>query len=401
MPLMPYPIVKLKQQRSDRLLHPWVFDNEVAAGPEPASAFSDGDIVRVIDARGKATGVGYFNSRSKIAVRYVSRNPEAVIDDRFWRELVGKAASYRKLRYAAGGLPPAYRLSHGEADGLPGLVVDVYGDYAVVQFLALGVERVRNAIVAGIRDSTGIRNIYERSDSSVRRLEGLEERTGVIAGQPPPDILAVDEGDVVALVDIKNGGKTGLFLDQRENQRAAAREASGRDVLNCFSYTGLFGLRAARNGAKRVIDIESSASFNALNEVQWERNKPGADHTILADNVFDYLRAREKARDRHDMIVLDPPAFTKNRGSREGAARGYNEINRMAFRMLRPGGILVTCSCSHHITADEFRGIMEKAAGDAGRSGRIIAQLGQPVDHPVLMHAPESEYLKCLIVAVD
>jgi len=398
---MAYPVVKLKPQRPERVNHPWIYDNEIAFPPDP-STFQNGNCVLIQDSRGKKLGVGYLNAQSKIVVRYLSRNPSAVVDAAFWRSRIKRAYEYRAARYAAqGGVPPAYRLSHGEADGLPGLVVDIYGDYAVTQFLALGLEPAREAILDGIISATGVSNVYERSDSSVRKLEGLEERTGVLRGEAPPDILEIDEGDVTTLVDIKTGGKTGLFLDQRDNQRAAANEAAGRDVLNCFAYTGLFGLRAAKAGAKSVIDIESSTVFNAVNEQQWARNSPKAKHTVLAENVFDYLRAQEKAGDKHDMIILDPPAFTKNRGSREGAARGYNEINRMAFRMLRSNGVLVTCSCSHHITSDEFRIIVEKAADDAGRTARLIAQRAQPPDHPILLSAPESEYLKCLILAVE
>ena len=398
---MAYPVVKLNPQRPERVNHPWIYDNEIASAPDP-STFENGNCVLIQDSRGKKLGIGYLNARSKIAVRYLTRNPSAVIDTAFWRSRIKRAFDYRTARYAAqGGVPPAYRLSHGEADGLPGLVVDIYGDYAVTQFLALGLEPAREAIVDGIAQAAGVANVYERSDSAVRKLEGMEERVGVLRGEAPPDRLEIDEGDVISLVDIKTGGKTGLFLDQRENQRAAAGEAAGRDVLNCFAYTGLFGLRAARAGATRVTDIESSVAFNAVNEQQWARNNPQAEHTVLADNVFDYLRTREKAGDRHDMIILDPPAFTKNRGSREGAARGYNEINRMALRMLRPGGVLVTCSCSHHITSDEFRIIVEKAADDAGRTARLVAQRTQPPDHPVLLSAPESEYLKCLILAVE
>jgi len=185
----------------------------------------------------------------------------------------------------------------------------------------------------------------------------------------------------------------------------AAREAVGRDVLNCFSYTGLFGLRAALAGATSVTDVESSETFNAMNARQWERNTGAfpnpVSHEIIAGNVFDLLHTEERSGRRRGMIVLDPPAFTKNRASRDSAARGYHEINRMAFRLLEPSGVLVTCSCSHHLTASEFRDIVEGAAADSGRTVRLVEQRGQPRDHPVLFAAPESEYLKCLILAVD
>jgi len=399
---MALPTIKLKPQRPERLTHPWIYDNEIATGPDAASGFTDGGVVKIVDARNKALGVGYLNPHSKIAVRYLSREPGTSINARFWRDRLTAAADYRRQRYMGhGGLPAAYRLSHGEADGLPGLVVDIYAEFAVAQFLARGLEPWRDAITQGIVEATGVRGVYERSDSAVRKLEGLEEQTGLIFGEEPPALIEYQDDGVTVIVDVRNGGKTGLFLDQRDNQRAAAAEAGGRDVLNCFAYTGLFSLRAASKGAESVVDVESSETFNGLNQQQWDLNAFDAPHGVVADNVFDYLRAHERAGDKHDMIVLDPPAFTKNRASREGAARGYNEINRMAFRMLNAGGVLVTCSCSHHLTVDEFRGIVENAARDAERSVRLIAQRGQPPDHPVLLEAPESEYLKCLILAVD
>lgn len=399
---MALPTIKLKPQRTERLTHPWIYDNEIASGPAPADRFEEGGLVTVVDSRGKPAGVGYLNSRSKIAVRYLTRDHSAIIDNDFWHAKVFAAAAYRRARYAGhGGLPAAYRLVHGEADGLPGLVVDVYAGYAVAQFMARGLEPWRDAIVKAVAEACELRGVYERSDSTVRRLEGLEERVGLIWGEEPPAVIEYDDDGVTVQVDVRNGAKTGLFLDQRDNQRAAASEAEGRSVLNCFSYTGLFSLRAAKRGATSVTDVESSEVFNGMNQAQWERNGLTVPHTVVAENVFDYLRARERAGDRHDMIVLDPPAFTKNRASREAAARGYNEINRMALRMLRPGGVLVTCSCSHHLTASEFRDIVENAAVDAGRTARLIAQRSQPPDHPILIQAPESEYLKCLILAVE
>jgi 23S rRNA (cytosine1962-C5)-methyltransferase len=397
---MALPTVKLKPQRPERLGHPWVYDNEVAAAP--SAGFENGGLVRVLDARNRTLGSGYFNGRSKIAVRYLTRKNEEVSTAGWWRGRIEAAYRYRQARYAAdGGLPPAYRLIHGEADGLPGLIVDVYDGYAIAQFLALGLEPWRDVLVKAIAETLGLRGVFERSDSTVRKLEGLEERTGLLWGDAPPDELAWEEGGVTILADVKTGAKTGLFLDQRENQKAAAREAAGRDLLNCFSYTGLFGLRAAQAGAQSVTDVEISPGFNALNERQWERNGFAPAHTVVTLNVFDDLRARDGNGYKTDMVVLDPPAFTKNRASREPAIRGYNEINRLALRLLRPGGVLITCSCSHHLGADEFQSVVEGAARDAGRTLRLIERRSQAADHPVLLNAPESEYLKCLILAVE
>ena len=394
---MALPIVKLKPQRPERLRHPWVYDNEIAAGP--AGDFENGGVVRVLDSRGKTLGAGYLNHKSKIAVRFLSRHRDEAVNAGFWQTRLAQAHKYRQAHY--GPLPEAFRVAHGEADGLPGLIVDKYGPFLVVQFLALGLEPWREIIVAALAEQFSPAGIYERSDSAVRKLEGLEERVGVLFGEAPPDDLTLTDDGATTLVNLKTGAKTGLFLDQMQNQKAAARQAQGRDVLNCFSYTGLFGLRAALAGAKSIVDVEISPEFNALNGRQWAQSGFTIPHEIVTENVFDYLRALEAKSYRTDMIVLDPPAFTKNRGSREGAMRGYNEINRVALRLLRPGGVLVTCSCSHHLSAPEFREIVQTSARDAGRTLKLIEGRGQPADHPVLLDAPESEYLKCLILAVE
>lgn len=392
------PTIKLKPQRPDRLGHPWIYDNEI--GDAPSANFQDGGLVRVRDARGQGLGVAYFNPRSKIAARYLSRRGDETIDAAFWRRRVFAARDYRRARFGD-PLPPAFRLSHGEADDLPGFVADVYGPFVAVQFLALGLEPWREVLTDAVQEAAGARGVYERSDSSVRRLEGLDERTGTLAGDEPPDVLELEDDGAMILADLKTGAKTGLFLDQRENQKAAARQARGRDLLNCFSYTGLFGLRAAQNGAKSVTDVELSPQFNLTNAAQWERNGLTTPHSIVTENVFDYLRALDEKRYATDMVILDPPAFTKSRASRDGAVRGYNEINRLALKILRPGGVLVTCSCSHHLSAGEFREIVHQAARDARRTLKLIEVRGQPADHPVLLDAPESEYLKCLILAVE
>ncbi|MDR3613602.1 MAG: class I SAM-dependent rRNA methyltransferase [Candidatus Obscuribacterales bacterium] len=397
---MTIPVIKLKPQRPDRRRHPWVYDNEIADGPD--AAFEDGDVVKVRDSRGRIQGAGYLNSRSRIAFRYLTRNPDENIDATFWRKRVKAAYDYRVDRYAyRKQLPGAYRLIHGEADGIPGLVADVYGKYVVVQFLALGLEQFREDIIQGIVLATSAEGVYERSDSTIRELEGLEQVKGVVWGQEPPDLLEFEDEGAILLANIKNGAKTGLFLDQLENQKAAAREAHGRDVLNCFSYTGIFGLRSGLMGAKSVTDVEISEHFNALNEKQWERNGLSVPHKIVTENVFDHLRELDTQDFRTDMIILDPPAFTKKRANREGAIRGYNEINRMALKLLRPGGVLVTCSCSHHLTVDEFSDIVYGASVDAHRELKLIELRGQPADHPVLLDAPESSYLKCMILAVS
>ncbi len=397
---MALPTVRLKPQRPERLRHPWVYDNEIATGPP--EGFSNGGVVRVLDSRGKTLGAGYLNYKSKIAVRYLSRQQGEAVDADLWRSRLTQAGKYRQAHYSKDGvLPEAFRLVHGEADGLPGLIVDKYGPFLVVQFLALGLELWRDTIIAALAELFAPAGIYERSDSAVRKLEGLDEQVGALFGASPPDDLVLHDEGTTLLADLKAGAKTGLFLDQIQNQKAAAWQASGRDVLNCFSYTGLFGLRCAHAGAKSITDVEISPEFNALNRRQWAQSGLDTPHETITENVFDHLRALEAQSYKTDMIVLDPPAFTKNRSSRDGAMRGYNEINRVALRLLRPGGVLVTCSCSHHLSALEFREIIQTAARDAGQTLKLIEGRGQPADHPVLLDAPESEYLKCLILAVE
>jgi 23S rRNA (cytosine1962-C5)-methyltransferase len=223
-----------------------------------------------------------------------------------------------------------------------------------------------------------------------------------LRGEAPPDYLELEDGGAVILADVLAGAKTGLFLDQIDNQKAAAREAKGRDVLNCFAYTGLFGLRAALVGAKSVTDVEISAPFCEINKLQWRRNSNAVcPHTVATENAFDYLHLLESKKYSTDMVVLDPPAFTKSRANIQGALRGYNDINRTAMKLLKPGGVLVTCSCSHHVSAADFQGVLLKAAADSGKAIRLIEHRGAPPDHPALFSVPETEYLKCFILEVE
>jgi 23S rRNA (cytosine1962-C5)-methyltransferase len=390
---MSYPIVRIKPRRPERYGHPWIYDTEVAFVDENVQ---DGDIVSVLDHNAKSLGIGYFNSASKLRARLLNAPDSQKIDKLFWGQRFTAAAKYRQNLHVP--LPPMHRLIHGEADDLPGLVVDRYGDWLIVQILTLGMDKHRDDILDALWESLSPRGIYERSDSPARRLEGLQSASGLVRGESAPNPLVIEDAGAKVLIDLEEGAKTGLFLDQRENQIAAARYATGRSVLNCFSYTGLFGLRAALNGAKSVIDVEISAAFNRVNSQQWAQNGPlKCRHELVTENAFDYLHEEEQSRSQFGLVILDPPAFTKSRAQRQGAFRGYNDINRRAVKLLEPGGVLVSCSCSHHIDSVEFRDIIKQAAKDAGRSLRLIEQRGQPVDHPVKLNVPESEYLKCLI----
>jgi 23S rRNA (cytosine1962-C5)-methyltransferase len=389
--------LKLKPRRPERYGHPWVYDNEIGAPPEPA--VEDGSLIGVIDHNGKSLGVGYYNAKSKISVRLLGTPDSETVDTAFWRRRFKAAREFRSRFHRP--LPPMYRLIHGEADNIPGLVIDKYGDWIVLQILALGIERQREQILHAAWEVFQPLGMYERSDSPARKLEGMESAGGLIRGKAAPSPLIIEDAGAQVYIDLADGAKTGLFLDQHDNQIAAARYMPGRTVLNCFSYTGLFGLRAALSGAKFVTDVEISEAFNEINGAQWEANDTGkCGHEIVTGNAFDLLRAKEIERASYGAVVLDPPAFTKSRGQREGAFRGYNEINRRAVKLVEPGGVLVTCSCSHHVDAVEFRDIVRQAAKDAGRPLRLVEQRGQPADHPVALWAPESEYLKCLIFEV-
>ncbi|MDR3707411.1 MAG: class I SAM-dependent rRNA methyltransferase [Capsulimonadaceae bacterium] len=390
----PLPLIRLKPRRPERYGHPWVYDNEVAAVPD--ADLEDGSLVEIFDHNGKSLGTGYFNTKSKIIARLLNADSSEKIDLEFWRRKLRAALEFRQRVHQP--LPPMYRLVHGEADGIPGLIIDRYDKWLIVQILTLGIERQRQNLLRAIWEVFQPSGVYERSDSPARGLEGMEPTSGLLRGEPAPSPLIIEDQGARVFVDLTGGAKTGLFLDQRDNQIAAARLARGRTVFNCFSYTGLFGLRAALAGAKSVTDVEISAEFNRTNEAQWDGNDiRRCAHDVVTANAFDLLRAKEQEHAAYGLVILDPPAFTKSRGQREGAFRGYNEINRRAIKILEPGGVLVTCSCSHHVSLEEFREILRLAAKDAGRSLRLVEQRGQPADHPVLLSAPESEYLKCLI----
>jgi 23S rRNA (cytosine1962-C5)-methyltransferase len=352
-----HPTITLKPLRPERYGHAWIYDNEVAKPPE--EGFIDGGTVTVIDHNKKQIGIGYYNSKSKLPLRFISTDPDERADHSFWKKRIQRAFDYRKARY--GELPFACRLVHGESDLLPGLVVDAYGDILIVQFLTLGMDVRRDVILDCLQSVVFPKSIYERSDTAVRKLEGLLEQTGLLRGEMPPDYIELQDGGATILADVLTGAKTGLFLDQIENQKAAATEARGRDVLNCFAYTGLFGLRAALAGAKTVTDVEISAPFCEINKLQWKKNaRAVCSHTVITDNAFDYLHTLDDKKYRTDMIILDPPAFTKSRAQVQSALRGYNDINRTAMKLLKPGGVLVTCSCSHHVSLEEFRGVLLK-----------------------------------------
>jgi 23S rRNA (cytosine1962-C5)-methyltransferase len=364
--------------------HPWIYRADVT-GVDAAA----GDVVDVVGPRARHIGSALFSDRSQITLRMLSAGETsdvaALVRARLERALAFRAS----LALDA----TAYRLVHGEADLLPSLVVDRYADYVVLQTLSQGMDRLLPAIVAALTDLLGPAGILARNDPKVRTLEGLEQRVDVLAGDIPAAVT-VREGPVEYSVDLRHGQKTGLFLDQRENREAGARYARGR-LLDCFSYHGGFALRLARLcETAEAVDI----SADAVARITANAAHNGVPVQAREANVFDELRRLERAGARYDTIVLDPPAFAKNKASVANAAAGYKDINLHAMRLLVPGGTLVTCSCSYNISEEMFGAILHEASIDSRVPVTIVEKRMQGRDHPVLMGVPETYYLKCFIL---
>lgn len=369
--------------------HPWIYRSDVVRPPAQAAG-----AVRVVDEAGGLVGTALWSGASQIALRLLTRSDREP-DAAFWLERVRTAVDYRA---ALAPEATAYRLVHAEADGLPSLVVDRYGEHLVVQLLSAGLERYRAEIVEALLATCAPAGILARNDVAVRRFEKLEEGVELLHGSVPEE-LEVREGDVRYLAAPWTGQKTGAFLDQRENRARAGRLARGR-ALDCFSYHGSFTLHLA-GGAERVTAVDSSADALARAERNASLNGDRADRIDLVEaNAFDFLRSEDAAGARYDTIVLDPPAFAKRKDALEGALRGYKELNLRALRILSPGGILCSFSCSYHLSAWLFREMLESAAADAGRPVRWLEWRGQAADHPEILQVPESSYLKGAVVQV-
>lgn len=393
--------VVMRKGRDERVKagYPWVFAGEVYELPDPAL---DGQIIAVEDTRGLFLGLGMVNTKSNILVRLLTRQRETV-DREFFKRRLGEAIAYRD-RYGRldAGPEAGYRLVHAEADGLPALIVDRYADTLVCQALALGVAQRLPMLVellVELLGETGLKTIYERSDVLVRNLEGLAPTTGVLWGEAPRKDLIITEGGGRFQVDVEGGQKTGFFLDQRLNRDRVRELARGR-VLNTFCYSGGFSIAAALGGADEVLSVDISADAIALAEENARLNGVEGKCKWQTANAFDALRELEKANEKFDVVILDPPAFTKNKDSIPGAIRGYKEINLRALRLLNPGGLLVSSSCSHHISPALFLEIIAGAAADTRRRLRLIELRGPSPDHPVLPASPETDYLKCALAEV-
>src|SRR5438094_1167415 len=380
------PSVVLSARGEERLRggHPWIYRADVADVRAAA-----GDRVVVRGPRGRTLGQALFSDRSQIAIRMLTYGEQAA-DQALIRTRIEAALAFRETLAIDA---TAYRLVHGEADLLPSLIVDRYADYLVVQTLSQGADRLLPVVVAALADLVRPRGILARNDPRARLLEGLEQRVEVLAGEVPESVM-VSEGVLEYDADLRRGQKTGLFLDQRENRAAATLYARGR-VLDCFSYNGGFALRLARTAQETVaIDI----SEEAIARVRTNAARNGVAIDARVGNVFDDLRGLERLGERFDTIVLDPPAFAKNKAAIAKATTGYKEINLRALKLLNPGGTLVTCSCSYHVNEAAFAQIVYEASVDARAQVTVVEKRMQGPDHPVLLGVPETYYLKCFIL---
>ena len=375
----------------------WIFDNEIAS---VMGSFLNGDIVLVRDFDGYPLGKGFINTNSRIAVRLLTRDENQKIDDHFLEERVRNAWEYRKKVTETGSC----RVIFGEADFLPGLVVDKFEDVLVVQSLALGIDRMKLQILELLKnvlaeDGIHIRGVYERSDAKVRRQEGMELYKGFI-GAEFPTLVRIEENGVKYEVDVRDGQKTGFFLDQKYNRLAIQRLCHGGSVLDCFTHTGSFALNAGIAGAGEVLGVDASQLAVDQAEKNARLNHLEDRVKFLCEDVFELLPRLEEKGEKYDVVILDPPAFTKSRNSVKNAARGYREINLRAMRLVKDGGFLATCSCSHFMTYELFTKTIAQAARNAHKRLRQVEYRTQAPDHPILWAADESYYLKFYIFQV-
>jgi 23S rRNA (cytosine1962-C5)-methyltransferase len=368
-----------------RLGHPWVYRSDVRSAQAEAGA-----IVRVMDERGRFHGRAFYSDKSQIAVRLLTRE-NVPVDRAFFTERLRRAAAYRETVVEN---TDAYRLVHGEADLLPSIVIDRYGDYLVMQTLSQASERQKDLIVEILVELFSPQGILERNDPKVRLLEGLPQSVSVLRGDVPAEILAKENG-ITFVYDLAKGQKTGSFLDQRENHWAARRYASG-EVLDCFSYQGGFALTVAEE-CEHVEGIDMGAAAVQAARRNQELNSI-ANVTFREGNAFDQLKEYDEVGRKFQMVILDPPAFAKSRDSLEAATRGYKEINLRALKILSPGGYLVTCSCSYHLSEALFLQLIAEAANDAKKNVVVVERRTQAEDHPILLTMPETHYLKVLIL---
>lgn len=392
--------IYLKKGRESSLLrrHPWIFSGAVErVDGDPVQ----GEIMRVKAASGQILGIAGYSPSSQIRARMLTFSADDTIDSEFFKRLL-QASIERRRSLLNSENRTGCRLVYGESDGLPGLIVDRYGDFLVCQFLFAGLEAWREDIVNHLRALFPCKGIYERSDAAVRRREGLEPTQGVLWGEDPPELVEINEAGRIYALSIANGHKTGFYLDQYDNRHLLSKLCEGSEVLNCFAYTGGFGIAALQGGAKHVTNVDSSAPALDIAKANFERNGYGEEqYTNVTANVFELLREYIDQKREFDVIILDPPKFAETKAQFKRAARAYKDIALQASQLIRPGGLLMTYSCSGAIDLSLFQKITADGLLDAGRNGQIIHYLHQAEDHPVGLPFPESLYLKGLVCRVD
>lgn len=378
--------------------HPWIFSgaiDKVDGNP------SNGETVKIFTSEKKLIGFGSYSPASQIRVRIWSFDKEEKIDSEFLRKIILSASELRNQLFNK-SITNAYRIINAESDGLPGLIVDKYSNFLVCQFLSAGAEYYKKLLVEILEDVFKPAGILERSDVEVRLKEELEPTKGILMGKEPDELIEIKENGLKFLVDIKNGHKTGFYLDQRDNRKLISEFSKGKNVLNCFSYTGGFSVYALASGAKKVTQIESSESALDLSikNIRLNNLESSRVENINGD-VFEVLRKFRDERRTFDVVILDPPKFVESASQIQKASRGYKDINLLAVKLSNPGGILFTFSCSGHISTELFQKIIAGAALDSGREVKIIKQLSQASDHPVSLNFPEGLYLKGLVCSVS
>ena len=390
--------LKKGKEKAVRQLHPWVFSgaiDQVKGAPE------NGDIVMVTDNNNNFLAYGFFNDKSRVAVRLLEWNMETEINEDWWRNKIAKAVKNREILYNAG--TNTYRLIFSEADFIPGLIVDRYADFLSVQILTSGIERIKHVIIDELQKLLDPKGIFDRSDASARAHEGMEASSGgILSGLEPPEFVSVEENGIFYHVNIADGQKSGFYCDQRDNRSRVAELSRGKKVLDCFSYSGGFSLNAFRAGASEVVSVDSSAlALETLKRNIEINNFTNIPHRLLQSDVNKQLRTFREQNEKFDLIILDPPKYAPSRSALTKASRAYKDLNRLAMLLLNEGGLLATFSCSGAVDISMFKQILAWAALDAGKEVQFIEQYAQPADHPVRSSFPEGEYLKGLLCRVS
>jgi 23S rRNA (cytosine1962-C5)-methyltransferase len=394
---LPNIILKPGREKSVLQKHPWIFSGAIA---KIDGSLSPGEIIRLLDSRKKFLAYGYYNKASQIAARILEWDESRTIDADWWHEKIAGSIERRK-RLADDSRTDSYRLIFGESDLLPGLIVDKYADFLVVQFLTAGIEKVKQLVIDTLNDLLKPKGIYERSDAEIRKLEGLSVSKGIAKGENPPDRLIIHENGLCFNVDIVGGHKTGHYLDQRENRLAVGKFAAGLDILDCFCYTGAFSIYALANEANSVTLLDSSKAALSLAENNFNLNNLSVEKMrFIEADVFEASRRMAQDSRKFDMIILDPTKFASSKTHLNKALAGYKDINMQAIKLLKPGGILVSFSCSGAVSPESLKIALFWAATDTGKMAQMMEKLGQPSDHPILLSFPESEYLKGYICKI-